>query len=45
MKDIDESVAFYPDVLGFEPGEDVKLGDDFRWCTVVHPKQPELNCT
>ncbi len=45
MKDIDESLAFYTDVLGFEPGEDVKLGDDFRWCTVVHPKQPELNCT
>ena len=42
MKDIDESLAFYTDVLGFEPGEDVKLGDDFRWCTVVHPKQPEL---
>jgi catechol 2,3-dioxygenase-like lactoylglutathione lyase family enzyme len=42
VKDIDESLAFYTDVLGFEPGEDVKLGEDFRWCTVVHPNQPAL---
>lgn len=45
MKDIDESLAFYTDVLGFEVGDDLQLGPDFRWCTVVHPKQPELNCT
>ena len=42
VKDIDESLAFYTDVLGFLPGEDVRLGEDFRWCTVVHPNQPEL---
>ena len=42
VQDIDESLAFYTDVLGFEPGEDVRLGEDFRWCTVVHPNQPEL---
>jgi len=40
--DIDESLAFYTDVLGFKPQDDVRLGPDFRWCTVVHPSQPEL---
>lgn len=40
--DIDESLAFYRDVLGFKPQDDVQLGPDFRWCTVVHPQQPEL---
>jgi catechol 2,3-dioxygenase-like lactoylglutathione lyase family enzyme len=42
VKDIDESLAFYTEVLGFEPGDDVRMGEDFRWCTVFHPKQPEL---
>jgi catechol 2,3-dioxygenase-like lactoylglutathione lyase family enzyme len=43
VKDIDESLAFYTDVLGFEPGDDITMGEDFRWCTVFHPKQPELH--
>ncbi len=43
VKDIDASRDFYVDVLGFSPGDDVKLGDDFRWCTVFHPSQPELH--
>lgn len=43
VKDQDESLAFYTDVLGFELGDDVRLGDDFRWLTVVHPNQPELH--
>ena len=43
VKDIDESLAFYTEVLGFEPGDDVRMGEDFRWCTVFHPKQPELH--
>ena len=43
VKDIDESLAFYTDVLGFEVGDDLTLGPDFRWCTVVHPSQPELH--
>ena len=42
VKDIDESLAFYTGVLGFEVGDDLTLGPDFRWCTVVHPEQPEL---
>jgi len=43
VKDIDESLSFYTDVLGFEPGDDIRMGEDFRWCTVFHPKQPELH--
>lgn len=43
VKDLDESLAFYTDVLGFSPGDEVRLGDDFRWLTVTHPSQPELH--
>lgn len=43
VKDQDESLAFYTDVLGFQVGDDIRLGDDFRWLTVVHPNQPELH--
>ena len=42
VKDIDESKRFYIDVLGFEEKDDITLGDGYRWCTVVHPSQPEL---
>ncbi|WP_104105914.1 VOC family protein [Nocardioides sp. 616] len=42
VRDVDESKAFYTDVLGFEVRDDLTLGPDFRWCTVVHPQQPEL---
>lgn len=42
VRDIDQSLAFYTDVLGFEAREDITLGEDFRWCTVGHPSQPEL---
>ena len=42
VKDQDESKKFYTDVLGFEEKDDITLGDGYRWCTVVHPAQPEL---
>ena len=42
VKDVDESKAFYIDVLGFVENTDVTLGDGYRWCTVSHPHQPEL---
>jgi len=42
VKDLDESLAFYTDVLGFKPSADVSFGNDYRWLTVVHPEQPEL---
>ena len=42
VKDVDESKRFYVDVLGFEEKDDITLGDGYRWCSVVHPSQPEL---
>ena len=42
VKDVDESQAFYTEILGFEPQDDITLGEGYRWCTVVHPNQPEL---
>lgn len=41
VRDQDEAKRFYVDVLGFEEKDDIRLGD-YRWCTVVHPAQPEL---
>ena len=41
VKDVDESKKFYTEVLGFDEGDDITLGD-YRWCTVHHPTQPEL---
>src|SRR3954454_24272029 len=40
-----ETRDFYVNVLGFEPGTDITMGEGFRWFTVKHPSQPELECT
>ncbi len=45
VSDQDESKKFYTEVLGFEEKTDVRLGDGFRWVTVGHPSQPELEVT
>lgn len=42
VTDQDASKAFYIDVLGFEEGEDITMGDGYRWCTVIAPGHPEL---
>lgn len=43
VKDVDAAKAFYIDVLGFEEHTDITLADgSYRWCTVKHPSQPEL---
>jgi catechol 2,3-dioxygenase-like lactoylglutathione lyase family enzyme len=42
VTDQDEAKAFYIDKLGFVEGTDVSMGDGFRWCTVRHPNQPDL---
>ena len=42
VTDLDDALAFYTDVLGFEARDDIMLGEDFRWVTVGHPSQPEL---
>ncbi|MFI5910195.1 VOC family protein [Dactylosporangium sp. NPDC051541] len=42
--DQDATRDFYVNVLGFEASQDVTLGE-FRWVTVKHPNQPELDIT
>ena len=45
VTDQDESRDFYVEKLGFEARTDATMGDDFRWVTVGHPSQPELEVT
>ncbi|HEY9375741.1 MAG TPA: VOC family protein [Jiangellaceae bacterium] len=45
VTDQDAAKAFYVDKLGFTERADVRLGDGFRWVTVGHPSQPELEIT
>lgn len=42
VRDLDESLKFYTETLGFAAKDDIQLGPDFRWVTVCHPQQPEL---
>lgn len=43
--DQDKAKEFYIDVLGFEAGVDISMGEGFRWVTLKHPSQPELEVT
>ncbi|HEY3006778.1 MAG TPA: VOC family protein [Micromonosporaceae bacterium] len=43
--DQDNARDFYVDVLGFELRTDATAGEGFRWVTVGHPSQPELELT
>jgi catechol 2,3-dioxygenase-like lactoylglutathione lyase family enzyme len=43
--DQDAARDFYVDVLGFSPHTDATMGEGFRWVTVAHPSQPELELT
>jgi len=43
--DQDKARDFYVSILGFEARTDITMGDDFRWVTVGHPTQPELEVT
>ena len=45
VTDQDAARDFYVDKLGFEPRTDVSMGDGFRWVTIGHPTQPELEIT
>ena len=40
-RDLDESLAFYRDVIGLEVRADIPLGPG-RWLTVGPPSQPEM---
>jgi catechol 2,3-dioxygenase-like lactoylglutathione lyase family enzyme len=42
--DQDKARDFYVDVLGFVPRTDATMGG-FRWVTIGHPSQPELQVT
>lgn len=43
--DQDQARDFYVDVLGFETRTDITMGEGFRWLTIGHPSQPELQVT
>ncbi len=43
--DQDQARDFYVDVLGFRPHTDVTMGEGYRWLTICHPRQPELEVT
>jgi catechol 2,3-dioxygenase-like lactoylglutathione lyase family enzyme len=45
VTDQDEARKFYIDNLGFAERTDVKMGDGFRWVTIIHPDHPELEVT
>jgi catechol 2,3-dioxygenase-like lactoylglutathione lyase family enzyme len=45
VTDQDDAKRFYTEILGFEERADASLGDGFRWVTVGHPSQPELDVT
>ena len=44
---LDQSAArdFYVQNLGFETRTDVSMGEGYRWVTIGHPSQPELEVT
>src|SRR4051794_26739692 len=43
--DQDRTRDFYVQHLGFEVGSDVSMGEGYRWLTIKHPNQPELQVT
>jgi catechol 2,3-dioxygenase-like lactoylglutathione lyase family enzyme len=43
--DQDKARDFYVDTLGFKTHTDITMGEGFRWVTVGHPNQPELEVT
>ncbi len=45
VTDQDAAKDFYVNTLGFEAREDISMGDGFRWVTISHPNQPELEFT
>ncbi len=45
VTDQDEALDFYVGKLGFEPKVDQRMGEGFRWVTIGHPAQPELEVT
>jgi len=40
IDDYDKALKFYTEVLGFVKKQDIPLGGDARWLTVVSPEEP-----
>jgi len=40
IKDYDQALNFYTNILGFVKKHDIPLGGDARWITVVSPEEP-----
>lgn len=45
VTDQDAAKEFYVDKLGFVERADITMGDGFRWVTIGHADQPELEVT
>ncbi|HEY7430809.1 MAG TPA: VOC family protein [Streptosporangiaceae bacterium] len=43
--DQDAARDFYVNTLGFQAHTDITLGEGFRWVSIIHPSQPELQVT
>src|ERR1700753_237203 len=43
--DQDQARDFYVENLNFEPRTDITMGEGYRWLTIGHPSQPELEVT
>ena len=43
--DQDQARDFYVENLNFETRTDITMGEGYRWLTVGHPSQPELEVT
>jgi catechol 2,3-dioxygenase-like lactoylglutathione lyase family enzyme len=43
--DQEKTRDFYVENLNFETRTDVTMGEGFRWLTIGHPNQPELEAT
>ena len=41
VQDQTKALAFYTDVLGFVKKQDIPMGPEFRWLTVVSPEDPD----
>jgi catechol 2,3-dioxygenase-like lactoylglutathione lyase family enzyme len=45
VTDQDAAKDFYVNTLGFDARDDISMEDGFRWVTISHPNQPELEFT